>query len=262
MANLQVITTPEFAKKSWRRKADYSHSARDATCPLAVSELPRAMMGMPIAFINNEGTFSIVAVLGLEKDTNFFLNADGQWMAEYVPAAYRGYPFVLAKNPAEDNKLVLCIDKDSGQLVEDTSAEPFFDKDGELYPALKNLLDLLSQLQADLQMTARICDSLRAHDLFTPWELQIELDSGAKKRINGLFRIDEDAFNALSNESFCELRQSGVLPAIYCQLLSMQKVTILMKLARTRSTNGTTSLPMELDLDGISTDGNINFDNF
>ncbi len=80
MSSLQAITKTEFANKSWQRTPNYLFSAKDAVCPLSAPELPRAMMGMPIAFLCTDGEYSIVAVQGLEHETNFFLNTDGQWI--------------------------------------------------------------------------------------------------------------------------------------------------------------------------------------
>lgn len=260
MANLHVITKTEFAKKSWQRSPNFFFSAKDAVCPLSAPELPRAMMGMPLAFLCTDDEYSVVAVQGLEHETNFFLNADGQWLGSYVPAAYRAYPFVLASNEAEEGRLVLCIDEDSGLLKEDDSAEAFFDESGEINPTLKDLVEFLSSVRAGRQEAARICKSLLEHELFKPWELQFELESGTK-RIEGLFCIDEAALNALSDEAYAELRLAGAIPVIYCQLLSMQRISDLTQFAQAKYKAGLTPQPNELNLDGANLDGNISFDN-
>lgn len=260
MSNLQAITKTEFANKSWQRNPNFLFSAKDAVCPLCASEIPRAMMDMPLAFLCTNGEYSIVAVQGLEQGTNFFLNADGQWLGNYIPAAYRGYPFVLASNEAEEGQLVLCIDKDSGLLSEDDSAEPFFDEGGELSPTVKELMEFLSSVRAGRHASALICKDLLEHELFKPWDLQFELEAGTK-RIEGLFCIDETALNELSDEAFAELRRSGAIPFIYCQLLSMQRISILTQFAQAKSKANSVPQTNELNLDGVNMDGNISFDN-
>lgn len=260
MSSLQAITKTEFANKSWQRTPNYLFSAKDAVCPLSAPELPRAMMGMPIAFLCTDGEYSIVAVQGLEHETNFFLNTDGQWIGSYVPAAYRAYPFVLASNEAEEGQLVLCIDTDSGLLIEDDSCEPFFDESDKLSPALEELVEFLSLARAGRQKAARICKVLLKHELFKAWELQFELESGTK-RIEGLFCIDETALNALSDEAYAELRRAGAIPAIYCQLLSMRRISDLTRFAQAKYKAGLAPQSKELNLDGINLDGNISFDN-
>ena len=260
MVNLQAIAKTEFANKSWQRNPNFLFSAKDAVCPLSSSEIPRAMMGMPLAFLCANGEYSLVAILGLEQGANFFIDATGQWLGNYIPAAYRGYPFVLARNETEEEQLVLCIDKDSGLLNEDDSGEPFFDKNGEPTPTITELIEFLSDLRKGLQASALICKTLLEHELFKPWELQFELEDGTK-RIEGLFCIDEAALNKLSDKAFVELRLSGAFPLIYCQLLSMQRISDLTRFAQSKSKANSASLANELDLDGVNMSDNISFEN-
>ena len=56
-----------------------------------------AVMGMRLAFVPSDRGYSVVAVIGLQQDRNYFLNSDGYWRGNYIPAAYRPYPFVLAE---------------------------------------------------------------------------------------------------------------------------------------------------------------------
>jgi hypothetical protein len=99
------------------------------------------------------------------------------------------------------------------------------------------------------------------YDLFKPWELEFELESGTK-RIEGLYCIDETALNKLSDASFAELRQAGVVPYVYCQLLSMQRISILTQIAQSKSKDNLAPKTSPLDLYGANLDGNISFDNF
>jgi hypothetical protein len=48
--------------------------------------------------------------------------------------------------------------------------------------------------------------------------------------VNGLYRIDEAALNALGNKAFLALRRSGALPVAYAQLLSMNQMGVLQRL--------------------------------
>ena len=86
------------------------------------------------------------------------------------------------------------------------------------------------------------------------------LEEGTK-RVGGLFCIDEAALNTLSDETFVELRQSGALPIIYCQLLSMQRISELAQFAQAKSKAESTPPSKVLNLDGVNMDGNISFEN-
>ena len=80
-----------------------------------------------------------------------------------------------------------------------------------------------------------------------------------KKRIEGLFSIDEAALNELSDEAFIELRQSGALIVVYCQLLSMQRITDLAQQLKSKADSQPPT--NELNLDGVNEGGNISFHN-
>src|SRR5690554_4691123 len=112
MAQLTVISREQHANKRWKRYTSYSFAASDAVVPLVVQELPRACLALPIGFVKTDSGFQLVAVQGLLPGKNLWVAPDGRWIGPYVPAAYRGYPFVLANT--EDGKRVLCVREDSG----------------------------------------------------------------------------------------------------------------------------------------------------
>jgi hypothetical protein len=260
VANLQAITKTDFATKTWQRCADFLFTENDSVCPLAAQELPQAMLSMPIAFILADEDYSLVAVQGLQPDTNFYLNADGKWVGKYVPAAYRSYPFLLAQNEAEKDQLVLCIDGDCGLVTEDIAGEPFFDEAGELSATLAELVEFLSKVNDSRGTTMRILKSLQQHNLLKPWELEIKVETGIKK-VEGLYCIDEPALNSLSDEAFIELRKAGALLVAYCQLLSMQHISELAQIVQAKAKSAVNLSAPELNMDSITDDGNISFDN-
>ncbi|MEA1053628.1 SapC family protein [Lamprobacter modestohalophilus] len=119
MANLQPITLSRHRDQRWARYTDYRFAAADTLAPLVVQELPKALMSLPIGFIEQPDGYGLVAVQSLQPGQNLFVSVDGRWLGGYVPALYRGYPFALAKT--EEGQQVLCIDEDSG-LVGATAA--------------------------------------------------------------------------------------------------------------------------------------------
>lgn len=261
MPKIQVISREHHASRRWQRYADYHFAAQDAVAPLVVQELPRAAMMLSIAFVESDGGFLPVAVQGLKAGHNLFVAADGRWLSAYVPAAYRGYPFRLAAT--EDGKQVLCVDEDSGLVTDGPEGEPFFNEDGTPAKAVADALDFLIKVQANREATARICALLQRHSLIQPWPIKVQAPEG-EQNIEGLHRIDEAALNALPAEAFIELRDAGALPAVYCQLLSMQHLQLLGRLAEAHA-NAAQSLPAtasgDLNLDFMNQGGTITFGN-
>jgi hypothetical protein len=261
LANFQAITKTDFAHKTWRRPTDYIFTAKDSVCPLTAQELPQAMLTMPTGFIVADETYTLVAVQGLQPESNFYLNAAGQWLGKYIPAAYRCYPFLLANKKADKGQLILCIDSDSELVAEDSAGESFFDEAGELSESLAQVLEFLSNVNRSREVAASICKSLQEHNLLKSWDLKIQLETGTQ-RVDGLYCIDEAALNSLSSEAFIELRQSGALPAAYCQLLSMKHVPELAQVMQSKEKSAASASIDELNMDSMTSDGNIHFDNF
>jgi len=227
MPNIQVITADTHKERRWRRYSSYHFAAGDALIPLVVQELPKAVLSLPLGFVSHGNEVTPVAVQGLHPGKNLLVGPEGQWLGGYIPAAYRGYPFLLARTG--DGREVLCIDEESGLTASD-EGELFFGDDGQPAPALAGVLDFLTQVAANRQATIRICSLLQQLQLIQPWPITVKDHSG-EKNITGLWRVDETALNGLSDADFAALRRGGALPVIYCQLLSMQHLPRLGQLA-------------------------------
>jgi hypothetical protein len=263
MSTLQTISKTTHSGKRWKRSGSYQFSAGDAVAPLVAQELPRAMNHLPIGFVRHDDEFVPVAVLGLQPGQNLFVSPDGRWTGGYTPAAYRSYPFRLAESA--DGQHVLVIDADSG-LVSDTGTdtthrETFFDDTGNPAKAVKDILEFLSAVQADRLATQGLCRVLAKHQLIQPWPITIQWGAGERK-VEGLYRIDEAAMNALPAEAFEDLRKTGALLMVYCQLLSMQHLPSLGRLAEARNTTrqpGPDAQGGELNLEFLNTSEKISF---
>ncbi len=227
MPKFVPITKTHFAEKQWQRVTNYTHAANDTICPLVVQELPKVQLSLPIAFayINEQPT--LVAVQGIKPNKNILVDNSGKWIGKDIPAAYRGYPFLLANT--EDGQQVLCFDEESGLLTEKDD-EAFFGEDGEVAEAVKGVMTFLTNVQNNRTSTLNICTVLHDNNLIQPWPIKLKTDDG-EVPVEGLFRIDEAALNALDKDVFEDIRQAGALPLIYCQLLSMQHLPALANLA-------------------------------
>ena len=228
MADYHVITRERHGHQYWLKQSGYRFASSDALCPLVAQELPQAMLSLPIGFIVEGEQFMPVAVQGLTPGQNLWVAADGRWLASYIPAPYRGYPFRMA--PTEQGEQVLCIDEASG-LLSESAGESFFNEDGTPAQSVQEILTFFSQIEANRQLTRSICTVLQQHGLIQPWPITVQGEHG-EQQVEGLFRIDEAALNALTAESLAEVRNAGGLTVAYCQLLSMQHLATLGTLAQ------------------------------
>ena len=229
MTKLTAISNDIFADKAWLRPAGYSFAAGLATIPVVAAELPSLVPAMPLGFVKNGSTFDLVAICSLKPSTNLYVAPDGRWLGSYVPAVLRSYPFRLAKAPGREDS-ILCIDEGSGAVVGKDHGIPFFDASGEPATALKDILNLLTQIERSSIATQAAIAALASAGLIQPWPLRLQQGDQPAAAVDGLFRIDEAAMNALSEENFLKLRGNGAFAVAYAQLLSMHQLGLLQRL--------------------------------
>lgn len=234
MPQLTPISKQRHAEKSWTRFTTYAFAAKDNLAPLVAAEIPKAISSLPMAFARHQDRFLLVAVLSLTPGANLFVSPTGQWLGRYVPSAFRGYPFKLARAEGQED-LILCLDEDSGLVSEDKAAgEPFFDDNGEIAQSVKGVLDFLNQVERNRVVTEAAVACLAEAGLITEWPLKIK-DQDQEKPVTGLFRIDEPKLNALDDDQFLKLRKAQALPIAYAQLLSMENIQVFAQLAKAQA---------------------------
>lgn len=252
MSKYEVVSKTIHSNKNWRPFTDFLFASGDLICPIALSEITKAVLDLPIAFTQKNENIELCVVLGVGQKRNYLVDEEGGWTGKYVPAIYRSYPFGIT-----NDDLSLCIE--GSNLCSPAEGEMIFNKDGEPTERIKNILGFLSGLHSNMQLTNRLCSFLYEEELIEPWTIQINNDDGQAK-IEGLFRINEKKFNSLESEKLLEVRDKGALPLIFCQLLSMQNLEKLVNTAYRKEFKG--QAPEELPFDMSNDNGSLNFDGF
>jgi len=258
------ISKSAFGGKRFKRQSSYMFAAKDTVTPLVTKELARVATLMPIAFTRIQDVLVPVALVGLSPGTNLFVTPDGRWIGRYIPLVYRSYPFVLAQGP--EDKRILCFDEDSG-LLSESEGEPFFQENGEPTQAVNETLEFLSQLAANRQSIQRLCALLDKQALIEPWPIKLKDQEDSPERpLDGLYRVNESAFNQLDEKALYLLHRTGAFPLIYCQLISMQHLPVLGEMAAARRrAEQDAALPKnkagEIDLSFLADDTSISFEN-
>ncbi len=229
MPQLAAITLQHFANKAWKRQSGYAHAAQANILLIVMAELAKLVPAVPLGFVQTEDKFQLVAVTALQPGTNLFIAPDGRWLGGYVPAALRGYPFRLVK-PQDQEDSILCFDQSSGLLVEAGQGVAFFDEAGTPSQAVKDILDFLAQTDRNRVVTQTAVDALQAAGLIQPWPLNVQ-DGNKAVAVEGLYRVDETALNALDAATLHGLRDKGALALAYAQLISMNQLSVLEKLS-------------------------------
>lgn len=264
MPNFQAISLARHGQKRWHNNSGYTHAAHEAVAPLVMAEMPKAMLTLPLGFIEESGTYTLVAVLSLLPGKGLFVSQNGSWAGDYIPAVFRGYPFRLART--EEGQQVLCIDEESGLISDGPSGERFFNEDETPAKSVLDILGFLNSVEQNRVQTMAACAALQKHNLIRPWGITLKTESG-EQAINGLFQIDEAALNQLPAEALFEVRNAGGLSVAYCQMLSMQHLPLLGQMieahgkaaAQSQSALQQLGPGGELDIEFLNKGGTFNF---
>ncbi len=128
----------------------------------------------------------------------------------------RSYPFAVLPQQGTE-QTILCVDTDSGLVVDgEATGKDFVDPDGNLSPALQKVLDFLNELQRNRRATDVAVAALAGAGVIQLWPIKLKTEQGAQPAPAGLYRVDEVALNALTDEAFLKLHKaSGGLPIAF-----------------------------------------------
>lgn len=231
MTKFVPINRKTFSDKTWKQITDLRFAAHEQMVPIVAQELATAAPEMPIGFIKHNDNFLLVALLSYRPNDNLYVSPEGKWLVQYTPIALRTHPFRLIRQTGND-KMVLCADEDA--VASNPGEEIFFDAAGKPSEAIQKIFRLLEAVEQNRQGTAFAVGALAEAGLIVPWEIKVR-NGDRIVAVNGLHKIDEVALNRLPDEAYLKLRKLGAIPLAYAQLLSMQQLHLLAKLADMQS---------------------------
>lgn len=158
----------------------------------------------------------MVAILGLQAGSNVFID-DDHFDTVYVPQNISKYPFSLAKNAEGD--IVIAINSD--ELNDLGEGVALVADDGQPSAYMLEKQKQLKHLAEQEVIGNQFIEKLSELGLLVEQNFKFDLGDGDKKQISGLFSVDRDLLNTLSDEELLELQKSGMLEAIYSQLISL-----------------------------------------
>lgn len=199
---------------------DYSFAKAETLVPIVYDEMADIAREYPIIFPSNESGLPC-ALLGLEPGKNAYVDDDGRWLATYIPAHIRRYPFMLASSGDRDgdlNRFVVVFDPDAKHFM-DPNGYQVFTPDGKPTQHMENRFALLQQMQKTTPRTIELVKILDNADILVERTVTIKKADQANQ-VTGFRVIDESKLNGLADEAFIKLRRAGALPLIYAHLLS------------------------------------------
>lgn len=213
--------------------ADQSHLV-----PLVASEFPEACLEYPIAFSKNQdGQWLGLALTSLTPRTNAFVNAQGQWLARYVPVSVRRYPFILAESGKD--QLSLAVDMAAPHVG--TTGQAVFDAKGQPSEFIRQLMPALADFQAQAKQTQTLLEQLDAAGLLKQSNIEVRQGQDRSAVVEGLWIVDEEKLRALSDDKALAWFKGGELTLIHAHMLSLRNLVSLLARSPAASSGANTA---------------------
>lgn len=226
----QVINTEDHAELRIAMPQNAEFASNAQAVPVLLSEFADVALEYPIVFVQTpDSTWMALALTGLQQNQNVFVDENGSWNANYIPASVRRYPFVLASG--DDGTLSVAVDM--SRASEAQTAIRLFDDEGNPSETLQNSIGFLKSFQGQSAQTSTLIARLAELELLTDAEFQIGSQEGNGRRLNGFFIVEEARLNALRDDTIVDLVRRSQMSAIYLHLLSLKNIAALQRMEGT-----------------------------
>lgn len=214
------VSTSRHAEWSVDNTENFSFAGHTNSVPLMAVEFAKAASEYTLVFAGDAEDVMPVAILGIQNDSNLYIQDDGKWEAKYIPAFVRRYPFVFSSADT-GSTFTLCIDESYAGVNKESRGNRLFESDGERSEYLQGVLKFLQEYQTEFNRTRLFCSKLQEMELLEPMQAQIKLGSGKQLSLTGFQTISRDKLNNLAPKKLSELAKMGALELIYAHLFSL-----------------------------------------
>jgi len=212
--NPVLLSRARHGKMSFKPLKDYSFARDVNSVPVHIGEFPLVVRHYPIVFTKTPPV-AAVAILGIAKGQNLFVDEQGRWKEDtYIPAYVRRYPFILQDNPMEQ-KLALCIDE-GADAFEMNGSQPFF-QDNDIADVTRRALSFCDEFRNLMEISSTFCEFLEKDGVLEDFRI-----------------IDEAKFDKLPDKRILQYRKRKFLHPAYLQMVSINNWLVLSDLASKR----------------------------
>ncbi len=209
--------------------ANYKHTSETNSLYIAAIEFIKAANEYPIVFgIAEDDSVFPVVILGLRKNENLYVNKKGEWLANYIPAYVRRYPFILATGEEGSDQFTVCIDSDCPGFNDKGNGTALFDKDGNESDLLNNSVEFLKEYQNHIQLTTLFCKNIKDLGLLEPMKADIKMADGEELSLGGFMGINREKLKAIDADALVNLVKTDQMELIYAHLTSLGNIDSLM----------------------------------
>lgn len=205
----------------------FKHTKDTNSVYITAVEFIKAARDYPIVFGKNpDGSVFPTVLFGLQNNQNRYLGKKGEWLAEYIPAYVRRYPFILATSSGASDTFAVCIDESYSGFNRKQKGQRLFEENGAESELLQRSIQFLKEYQTHIQVTNLFCKNLRESGILEPMQAKIAKD-GKEKTLSGFLCVNRESLKGLAPAKLAELLVSDHLELIFAHLVSLNNLNRL-----------------------------------
>ncbi|PHR92802.1 MAG: peptide ABC transporter permease [Robiginitomaculum sp.] len=183
----------------------------------------------PIFFNKDaQGVFQSIALLGLDRDENLFLDENG-WQARYVPAIQKRGPFFIGfqekmidGEPHQEPMIHVDLDHDR---ISDSDGELLFKPHGGNTPYLEHIGTVLRTIHQGIDISTGMFAAFEEMGLIEKVDVEIKLSDTEQYNVPDYYSISEENLMQLDGTSLERLNKAGFLRLAFLVLASLGNVS-------------------------------------
>lgn len=240
----RAVLLDNIAHQDLRVRTGYSAEFGDKVNSALIfpTEFAYAQREYPILFRRDSGgRLQAVALLGLDRDENLFLD-DTRWNARYVPAVHQRGPFLIGfrnRDVAGDvvREPVIHVDLDHPRISQ-TEGEPVFLRHGGNTPFLEHANRMLQLIYTGTAAAGPTYAAFEEAGLVEAAQIQVQLDATTQYSLPGFLTISQERLSVLDSAQLERLHRTGDLQLAMLVLSSLGNVPWLIELKNRRRAIG------------------------
>ena len=215
MANLALLNNVDHHDLRLSRKRGAANGETVNQVRVFPTEFRALQREYPLFFRRaDDGAFYTVAILGLDRDENLFLEErDGsvEWTTRPLPAILDRGPFSIGTGNTDDSQNhVIMVDLDHPWIGRD-EGELLFRSHGGNAADLDRAAGTLRLLHQGVAIETAMFQAFHAADLLAYLDVTLRLDESTEYKLPELYTIRPDALRNLEGDALRALNASGFL---------------------------------------------------
>jgi hypothetical protein len=196
------------------------------------TEFENVQREYPIVFRRDaEGALRPVALLGLARGENLFLDGTGGWRSGYVPALLQRGPFSIGAPDTAEGEPMIRIDLDHPR-VSRSEGMPIFLPQGGNSPYLEHVAGVLRTIYLGHHLLEPMVTAFEGAGLLRPVNLEARVSETDIHVIPDVLTIDRERLAALGADELSSLHRQGFLQ---CAFLAAASLGNMQRLADLKS---------------------------